>query len=154
MNSMNNLFLALQADKSLTTKSQVIQSLSEQIADYLKINTIDVSQALLLRESLGNTALNLGIVIPHAVLDYQFRPFVGVMYCAAGISDWRSLDNQPVRIILTMVLPKDITFSHDAVTELKRLFVNLADDSFLQQLAEKNGEQEIIEIITHKLEGK
>ena len=56
------------------------------------------------REQLMSTGIGLGIAIPHVRFDEIQKPLIAVGVQPAGIPDYTSIDDQPVKIIIMILM--------------------------------------------------
>ena len=59
---------------------------------------------ILYREQLMSTGIGLGIAVPHVRFDQIKKPLIAVGVQPAGIQDYGSIDDQPVRIIVMILV--------------------------------------------------
>jgi len=145
---------AISVDIKSTKKEEVIKELvdslitAEEIEKRCRSKLID---ALMMRESLGSTAIGQGIAIPHAKSDC-----VDKLVAAFGISkkgvDFDSLDGEPAYIFFLLVAPQDSAGPHlKALARISRL---LKDKYFRDSLRACMDDKTVVKIITQEDEKK
>ena len=67
----------------------------------------EIKDKLFAREELMSTGIGLGIGVPHVRLDALATPLVAVGIQRDGIIDYHSMDNQPVKIIVMILVRTD-----------------------------------------------
>jgi fructose-specific phosphotransferase system IIA component len=135
-------------------KSSKKEDVMKELVDYL-IASDDIEKrcrnklidALMMRESLGSTAIGQGIAIPHAKSDC-----VNKLVAAFGISkkgvDFDSLDGEPAYIFFLLVAPQDSAGPHlKALARISRL---LKDKYFRDSLRACTDDKGVIKIITQE----
>ena len=133
------------------TKLACLDAISTTLADVSGKDKGQIKTAFLEREAVGNTALESGVVIPHAVLVGRQAPFLGILCCPDGISDWQDLDSHGVRLVLAILLGRDGLTSQEG-DAIKVLFEALASPQFLDTLAQASEPQAVMTTIKNKLE--
>lgn len=102
-------------------------------------------QTLLAREALGSTAIGNGIAIPHVrnpILSQSQDPSVSLCFLKKPI-DFKALDNQPVRILFTLITPNVKIHLH----MLARLSFVLREQRFMELLNHYPSKDEIIAMV-------
>lgn len=145
---------AVLADIKSTKKEDVIKELVDALIasfDIDKSYQNKLIEALMLRESLGSTAIGQGVAIPHAKCDC-----VNKLVAAFGLSkkgvDFDSLDGEPAYIFFLLVAPQDSAGPHlKALARISRL---LKDKYFRDSLRACEDSKSIIDIISREDEKK
>lgn len=91
---------------STSSKSKLLELLSEKAAQALGINKKDILAALQGRENLGSTGIGAGIAIPHAPVAGIDGPF-GFLMCLSKPVEFDAIDDEPVDIVCLIVMPPD-----------------------------------------------
>ena len=94
------------------SKKRALEISSELISS--QFNDLDMSTVLdnlLARERLGSTGIGYGIAIPHCRLPNIQKAAGSLIILEQGIG-FDSVDNLPVDIIFTLVIPEDATDAH------------------------------------------
>ncbi|OZB37752.1 MAG: hypothetical protein B7X35_00310 [Halothiobacillus sp. 14-56-357] len=76
-----------------------------------------IYEILIERERLGCTAIGKGIAIPHGRDASTLRPRGAVIRLTEGI-DFGAVDNQPVRLIIGLIVPTECPENHLAILGL------------------------------------
>jgi PTS system nitrogen regulatory IIA component len=83
------------------SKREALLSLAENISTAAEItNPQELSHEILKREELMSTAIGCGIAIPHVRLSSISDLVVSVGISRVGITDFQTLDDEPVRLLL------------------------------------------------------
>lgn len=95
------------------SKKRALEMVSEIAAIHLENPklTLPILEGLLNRERLGSTGIGHGIAIPHCRLEGLKDPVLILITLEKGI-DYHGLDNQPVDIILALLVPTESTDLH------------------------------------------
>nr|WP_263314187.1 fructose PTS transporter subunit IIA [Mammaliicoccus sp. Marseille-Q6498] len=133
-------------DQSITTKSDLFNSLAETLNDngYLK-NKKKFLKDLYKREEVVSTGIEDGFGIPHAKTKYINKPIIAFAK-TSELSDYKALDDTQINTVFLIALPKNAHDAHlDLLSELAR---HLMDPEFRQYI--KNAEQadEIVNILS------
>ncbi len=99
----------------------------------------DLTEKLFYREQLMSTGLGLGIGIPHVRYAKLKKPGILVGIQPEGIPDYESIDNQPVRIVIMILLKEGDHRRH--VRLLSQIVPLLKDPQVLEDLV-KSGDPE------------
>ena len=133
------------------TKLTALDAISHTLASASGKSIRQINTAFLKRERLGNTALEAGVVIPHAVLEDRQPPILGILCWPQGVKDWRDLEDQKVRLIMAILIGQtDLTA--EVAAAVKKLYQTLALPEFLALLSQASQPQIVIERIRTKLE--
>jgi nitrogen PTS system EIIA component len=101
--------------------------LIEEVADLLSSYSVDldrdtVFQILNQRERLGSTGIGEGFAIPHGRINGIDQPIICAILLDQGL-DFDSIDNQPVRCIIGLLVPADANQTHlQILAKLARAF--------------------------------
>lgn len=145
---------AIVTDIKSTKKGEVIKELLEALinaGEVEKRQRNKLIDGLMVRESLGSTAIGQGIAIPHAKSES-----VNKLVAAFGLSkrgvDFDSLDGEPVYIFFLLLAPQDSAGPHlKALARISRL---LKDKYFRDNLRASEDDKSIIRIISQEDEKK
>ena len=89
---------------SATTKADALGELVDRLAETSSVADCEaLSQAIWRREQLMSTGVGQGIAVPHVRLDGILRTSMTVGVSRRGITDYESLDGQPVHVIVLIV---------------------------------------------------
>ena len=87
-----------------TTKDEALSELIDLLGQRSEVKNIaELKQMIFHREKLMSTGIGQGIAIPHIRVAGIEKPVVVVGLSPSGISDYESIDNQPVRVIIMIV---------------------------------------------------
>lgn len=87
------------------SKTELINELCTNVANYHKLNFNTVYNEVMKREELISTGLEKHLAIPHARINIK-EPIVAVAIQLDGI-EWNSLDNLPAKFIVLLLTPAD-----------------------------------------------
>ena len=133
------------------TKLTALDVISHTLANASGKSIRQINTAFLKRERLGNTALEAGVVIPHAFLEDRQAPILGILCWPQGVKDWRDLEDQKARLILAILIGQTGLTAEEAAA-VKKLYQTLALPEFLALLSQASQPQIVIERIQTKLE--
>ena len=132
----DNIFL----NKQFVNKEEVLLFLANQVVKKNLAHDSDVVlNGYLERENESTTGFGFGVAIPHAKLSSIKKPAVFFIRNQNAL-EWQSLDNQPVKTIISIVVPTESADKH--LKLLAKLSRNLIHPEFLEML--KNGDEQII----------
>jgi len=90
-------------------KSEVLISMMEQAVEQSSEN-IDLEvlkREIFYREELMSTGIGLGLGVPHVRLEGLKEPVICLGVQKKGIYDYESIDQQPVKVVLMILVGKD-----------------------------------------------
>jgi fructose-specific phosphotransferase system IIA component len=127
------------------TKAEVIRELAQLLLDAGRIAELEsVYDALLTREALGSTGLELGVAVPHAKTKAVRQLTAAIGIAPQGV-DFQSADGQPSRLFFLLLAPPDQSGPHiQALAEIARLSKS---PTFLRLLSGASSPQEVAELI-------
>lgn len=145
---------AISVNLKSTKKEDTLKELTELLIEVGEIEKKDKNrliELLMVRESLGSTAIGQGVAIPHAKVDC-----VKELVAAFGLSqkgvDFDSLDGEPAYIFFLLVAPQNSAGPHlKALARISRL---LKDKYFRDALRQSKDVQSVIKIISLEDEKK
>lgn len=123
-----------------TTKEAVLNQLIDLFTDIPEL-----ADAVFKREQLMSTGIGLSIAVPHVRLNSVNELHMAFGVNRTGISDYESLDNEPVRIIVLIVAGRD-QHTHYLQT-LSRVSRLLKNSLIREQLFESKSSEEIYRIV-------
>lgn len=128
------------------SKPEVIRELVETLRDAGRISEVGpVCDALMARESLGSTGLEMGIAVPHAKTTAVLSLTMALGICPGGI-DFQAIDGQPSKIFFLLLAPPDQSGPHiEALAEIARI---TKSQNFLRLLASARSAQEVVELFS------
>ena len=127
------------------SKNEVLRELVQLLLDAGRIGELEsVYEALLAREALGSTGLELGVAVPHAKTRAVRRLTAAIGISPKGV-DFQSADGQPSRMFFLLLAPPDQSGPHiQALAEIARL---AKSSTFLRLLAGASSPQEVTDLI-------
>ena len=135
--------IALQVD--VHSKEETIDYLVNLISQSgIVQNKEEYKKGILLRESLGTTAIGDEIAIPHAQLDSIKTPGIAAITVKNGV-DYDAPDGQDVKLCFIIAAPKTGDNLHlQALAKLSTLLMN---PSFKESLLKAQTKEEFLQII-------
>lgn len=101
-------------ETGIASKKRALEHLGEMLAaddeDTAPAANL-VFDALSAREKLGSTGLGHGVAIPHGRMNDIDTPRVALLRLQEGV-DFDAIDNEPVDILIALVVPVDSTSEH------------------------------------------
>ena len=121
---LNQDCIVLHSD--LKTKKEVFENLSHVLATIGNVSDEkDYVDALMYRETLSETGLGMGIAIPHGKSSSVKKASIAFMTLSTPISDWPSLDDQPIDVVFQLAIPDDSNDLHiRMLSELARKLIH------------------------------
>ncbi|WP_331373157.1 PTS sugar transporter subunit IIA [Sinorhizobium chiapasense] len=95
---------SVRLDLTSSSKTSLLQAISEIAATELGIGASEILLALTNREKLGSTGIGQGIAIPHAPVPGVERPFFLIIRLKKPI-DFEAVDDAPVDIVCLLLTP-------------------------------------------------
>lgn len=118
--------------------SELIASVSEELSH------VDVFEALLERERIGNTGLGAGIAIPHGRIE-DLPQAAGAFLKLSEPVDFGAQDGEPVSYIFAIAVPADDNEDHfEVIAETARA---LNEPRLAGMLTEVSGSRALFEIL-------
>jgi nitrogen PTS system EIIA component len=143
---MNRELCTILSDKN---KNEVLISLIDLISKkngFSKEKTEMVTEKILYREQLMSTGIGLGIGIPHIRYEGVSEPVIAVGIQKDGINDYASIDNNPVKIIVMILVGKDQHKQHIRILSL--IVSLLKNEDIKKRLLSAQNSEEIYTIMT------
>ena len=126
-------------------KKQLLQELSQAMANRVAIDHRLIFETLLKREKLGSTGIGQGIAIPHGKLPSISRVY-GLFARLATPVDFDSVDGQPVDLVFVLLAPEHAGADHlKALARISRL---LRDSSVVAKLRGTEDAEGLYAILT------
>ncbi|WP_459860976.1 PTS sugar transporter subunit IIA [Hydrogenophilus hirschii] len=97
-------------DVDASSKKRVLEKVAEALAEQ-GCDAGKLFSALIERERLGSTGLGEGIAIPHARVPGLTEPRIAILRLAQPV-DFDAVDNQPVTIVVALLVPEQATETH------------------------------------------
>jgi PTS system nitrogen regulatory IIA component len=132
----------------ITSKHDVLEKLSEKVAELTGHPASEIFEALNDRESLGSTGLGNGIAIPHG----KFAPLKGVVAVFMKLNrpvDFDSVDDQPVDLVMMLLAPMGAGADH--LKALARVARILRTDSIADTLRHTTDPARLYAILTQPM---
>lgn len=115
-----------------SSKKRILEYISEEIQRrYPELSDSQIFNNLVSRERLGSTGIGQGIAIPHCRLEGCDR-VIGVLVTLEEGVAFDAIDNQPVDLLFTLIVPKEATSEH--LELLSQLAEKFNDHNFCDQL--------------------
>ncbi|MCE9783775.1 PTS IIA-like nitrogen regulatory protein PtsN [Shewanella algae] len=128
------------------SKKKVLELISDLAsAQYPTLSSQAIFESLLAREKMGSTGIGNGIAIPHGRLPDITEPIAVLVKCEEPIA-FDAIDNQPVDILFTLLVPADQCQQH--LSTLSAMAEKLSDKAILKQLRKSSDETELYQVIT------
>jgi PTS system nitrogen regulatory IIA component len=142
--SPENIRIQLKA----ASKKRALEIASEIAARELGNPTLTTSimESLQAREKLGSTGIGHGVGIPHCRLPNLKQPMIILLQLEAGI-DYNGVDNEPVDIILTLLVPAESIDAH--LTLLATIAENFSQASNLDSIRQARDVQSLYKFIAN-----
>ena len=118
--------------------SELIAGVSDELLD------IDIFEALIDRERIGNTGLGHGIAIPHGSVA-GLNKSTGAFLQLNEAVDFNAQDGEPVQFMFAVAVPDDE--QADYFEEVARTAQALSDERIVGLLAEASGSRALFEIL-------
>jgi PTS system nitrogen regulatory IIA component len=133
------------ASLKVQNKKQLLQELSQAMANRVAIDHRLIFETLLKREKLGSTGIGQGIAIPHGKLPSISRVY-GLFARLATPVDFDSVDGQPVDLVFVLLAPEHAGADHlKALARISRL---LRDSSVVAKLRGTEDAEGLYAILT------
>jgi mannitol/fructose-specific phosphotransferase system IIA component (Ntr-type) len=125
-----------------TTKTEAFHEIFEYIeSEGLISDTESVKKEIFYREQIMSTGIGQGLGIPHIRYEGITEPQILVGINPKGIEDYESLDKQPVKIIIMILVGAD---QHKEYLRILSLLVNrLKDESSINRILVAETPEEI-----------
>lgn len=104
------------------TKQEIIGELIQVLEDAGKLTDVEKAHdAVLAREDMGSTGLEMGIAVPHAKTDAVKELTMSLGIASAGV-DFESIDGQPSHLFFLILAPPDQSGPHiELLAEIARI---------------------------------
>jgi len=111
----------------------------------------DLWRTLLERERSMSTGIGLGVAIPHCSSEFVHDVKGFLVLLKKGI-DFQAVDDEPVRIIVLLLLPKNKFEKHiKTLASIARLF---NDETFRKKILKARTSEEVFELIQNETKAK
>lgn len=99
-------------DQAISSKKKLLEFLGDYLGKQLHVDSSDdVYERLLTRERMGSTGIGEGVAIPHCRLKQCQHAFAVLLALPEPI-DFDAIDNRPVDLVFTLVVPEEATDEH------------------------------------------
>lgn len=128
------------------SKKRALEVLSTLLAEAVpSMTSEEVFSGLIDRERLGSTGIGHGVAIPHGRVRHGNRALAAFMRLRHPV-EFDSIDNQPVDLIVGLLVPEHYTDEHLAIlANLAELF---GDDLFCERIRAAQSDEEIYALLT------
>lgn len=134
------------------TKEDALAFLSNKAIELgLSKDEAGVLRSFHAREEEGTTGMLNGFAIPHAKTDAIDEAGVFIVKFENAIEDWGSLDGEPIRIAIALLIP-DSQANTTHIKLLSKIAVMLMDEAFQSFLNDCDDTAEIAEAINERLD--
>ncbi|MEP5731657.1 MAG: PTS sugar transporter subunit IIA [Sulfitobacter sp.] len=96
---------------SASSKKRLMQDIGDLVQTAYSLNSDDVVEALMTRESLGPTGVGHGVALPHARVE-GLEEVVGAFVLLDKPIDFASVDRQPVDLAFALFAPENAGVEH------------------------------------------
>lgn len=111
-------------DLKATTKQQVLEEISNFVAQTSNLNQEKTLEVLKERENICSTAIDEGVAIPHGKLSGLNKIICVIARSNKGI-DFDSLDEKPTHIFILLLTPENSSNLHiQALSTISKIFKN------------------------------
>ena len=130
-----------------TTKTEVLLRLANTAAEAGKIiNSEQLIKDIFYREQLMSTGIGLGIAIPHVRFKEFKKPVIIVGVQPEGIEDYPSIDDQPVKIVIMILVGENQHKEH--IRLLSQIVAFLKTENVIDRLCAADSSEKIFAIMT------
>lgn len=139
-------------DREFASKNELLSALLDVLLkiDHLSEHREMVLETLLEREASMSTGIGQGIAIPHC--SSEFEKDVSALLCVlAKPMEYQAVDDQPVQIVILLLLPKDRFEKH--IKTLAAIARQFNDVAFRNRVANAQSSGEIFSIINEAAGG-
>lgn len=136
-----------------STKTEVIIELAGSLEDFKgpqcnggPIDIEELKKELFYREQLMSTGLGLGLAVPHVRFKGVKSPLIVAGVQPDGISDYESLDGNPVNIVIMIIVGENQHKQH--IRLLSMIAARLKDNDLKQSLIAAGSGDEIYRLLS------
>ena len=105
----------------------------------------ELRKEIFYREQLMSTGIGMSIAVPHVRFSGVDSPIVVVGVSPEGISDYVSLDSQPIQIVIMIIVAKD--HHREYIRLLSIIMSHLKDEKVREALMKAKDSDEILKIM-------
>lgn len=129
-------------------KNDALEALIDVMAASQEVKSRDeLADGIYYRESLMSTGIGMGIAVPHVRLASIKDIIAAVAVCPEGLSDYESMDGQPVKLIFMIAARKDQQAQHLKI--LASISSSLKDGTLKDALLKADSVTKCYELLTH-----
>lgn len=137
-------------DVDIQSKKRLLEVIAELLSGQNpQLDVTEIFEKLIERERLGSTGLGKGIALPHARITNLEQAQAVFIRLQDGI-DFDSVDNQPVDLVVALLVPVDANEQHLKILAGLAGFFNNNDNC--KKIREISDHQLIIDLITDTIE--
>lgn len=118
-----------------TSKEEALKSVCLLASELFSSSADEMAKNVLEREEKADTALVKGIAVPH-LLGASRHAHILLIRLGNPVTDWRSLDGEPITLLICMAVPKTPESDPEGLAKLRRTFIALADDDLVDRLSQ------------------
>jgi fructose-specific phosphotransferase system IIA component len=132
-------------------KEEALKVISELVVNSSDVSVQELLNGFLKREEESSTGFGGYVAIPHTKLEGVKNPFIAIVRFENDI-EWESLDDEPVRVALALVMPStDKENIHLQV--ISKFARKLMDDDFVEVLLNEKDKENLYSFIIDEMEG-
>jgi len=131
------------------TKREALEKMIDCLssAPHIK-NRDDLAKGIFHREDLMSTGIGMGIAVPHVRLTSVNKIAMCAAVCKTPITDYESLDGNPVRLIFMIAAGKDEHAEH--LRLLAAISSKLKDDALREKLMNAKDASTFVKFVAEK----
>ena len=149
MKSESEFVNYLEADSVLilegSTKKEVLEEIITYATTRCTLDDIQLREAIWKREKMMTTGIGNGLALPHIRVAGFPSPLVIVGLCQNPITDYRTLDNEPVRLIV--FLAADEKDQEAYLKILGSISVKLKEKELMEEILAATEKKQIYDIL-------
>jgi mannitol/fructose-specific phosphotransferase system IIA component (Ntr-type) len=127
------------------TKTEVIIELADHLAGQNNLDIENLKKELFYREQLMSTGIGLGLAVPHVRFKGITSPVVLAGVQSEGIADYETLDGEPVKIVIMIIVGENQHKEH--IRLLSMIVGKLKDPKMKESLLKAQSGDEIYNIL-------
>ena len=128
-----------------STKKEVLEEIISYATTRCTLDDIQLREAIWKREKMMTTGIGNGLALPHIRVPGFPSPLVIVGLCRNPITDYRTLDNEPVRLIV--FLAADEKDQEAYLKILGSISVKLKDKALMEEILAVSDKKQIYDIL-------
>jgi PTS system nitrogen regulatory IIA component len=130
-------------------KAEILNELIDILAETPEVKSKDdLSKGIFHREQLMSTGIGQGIGIPHVRIRSARDVVMGAALVREGVTDYESLDSEPVKLIFMIVARQDQHAQH--IKLLSQISSRLKDEDHRKQLMKCQDSKSFYELLLEK----